>query len=131
MNFEKLLSNFDMGVCVDQQQREALVDLVILFVEIDGIVDQREMQYTQNWLESLIWTSTQSPADYLKEISVKCQTAIANNQVEDFIRHRASHIIDPKAQHEAVKLAEGVALADEELADVEEQALTFLKSCFY
>jgi len=130
MNFEKLLNHFDMGVCVDQQQREALVDLVILFVEIDGVVDEREIQYTQNWLESLTWTSAQSPASYLKEVSLKCQNAIANNQVNDFIRHRANHIIDPNAQLQAVKLAQGVAMADDELAPAEEQALAFLKSCF-
>jgi uncharacterized tellurite resistance protein B-like protein len=130
MNFEKLLNHFDMGVCVDQQQREALVDLVILFVEIDGVVDERELKFTQNWLESLTWTSSQSPASYLKEVSLKCKTAINSNQVNDFIRHRASHIIDRSAQEQAIKLAEGVAMADGELAAVEQQAIEFLKQCF-
>ncbi len=130
MNFEKLLNHFDMGVCVDQQQREALVDLVILFVEIDGVVDDREMQYTKNWLESLTWTSTLSPADYLQETSSKCQAAISENQVEDFIRHRAIHIVDHKAQQQAIQLAQGVAMSDGEIAPVEQQAINFLKSCF-
>ena len=130
MNFEKLLHHFDMGVCVDQQQREALVDLVILFVKIDGVIDDKELEYTTNWLKTLTWNSAQDTDSYLLETSEKCQTAITSNQVEDFIRHRASHIIDAKAQAQAIKLAEGVAMADGVLAPVEEQAISYLKSCF-
>ncbi|NRA84973.1 MAG: hypothetical protein HRU22_14755, partial [Gammaproteobacteria bacterium] len=88
------------------------------------------MQYTNDWLESLTWTSTLSPADHLNDISSKCQVAISENQVEDFIRHRAIHIVDHKAQQQAIQLAQGVAMSDGEIAPIEQQAIDFLKSCF-
>lgn len=130
MKFEKLLHHLDMGVCVDQQQREALVDLVILFVEIDGVIDSQEMEYTNAWLSTIKWNSAQDTVSYLKETSAKCQTAIATDCVEDYIRHRAEHIIDHEAQNQAIKLAEGVALADGELAPIEARAIAYLKKCF-
>lgn len=130
MNFENLLHHFDMGVCVDQQQREALVDLIILFVELDGVVDDKEMEFANDWLKTLSWNSAQDTDSYLQQTSVKCQVAIATHQIEDFIRHRASLIIDSKAQAQAIKLTSGVALADGVLAPIEEQAIKYLKSCF-
>lgn len=130
MNFEKLLNNFDMGVCVDQLQREALVDLVLLFVEIDGVVDDKEMQYTFEWVSSLAWTGDMSPIEYVKSISEAARDAIETNRIEEYIRHRSKHIIDSPAKSLAVELAKGVSLSDGHLDPKEEKAIKFLESCF-
>ena len=52
MKFENLLNYLDMGVCVEQLQREALVDLVVLFIEIDGVIDDAELAYTKKWFKN-------------------------------------------------------------------------------
>ena len=130
MNFESLLNNFDMGICVDQLQREALIDLVVLFVEIDGVVEDKEMEYTLNWVSSLIWTGESSPLDYVAQTSKNAREAIEGGLVEDFIRHRSKLIVDSPAKSLAVELAKGVALSDGHLAEEEAKAIEFLKSCF-
>ena len=130
MNFESLLNNFDMGVCVDQLQREALIDFVVLFVEIDGVVEDKEMEYTLNWVSSLIWTGECSPLEYVTSTSKVAREAIEAGLVEDFIRHRSKLIVDSPAKSLAVELAKGVALSDGHLDETEEKAITFLKSCF-
>lgn len=129
MNFEKLLNNFDMGVCVDQLQREALVDLVLLFVEIDGVVEDKEMEYTFNWVSSLIWNNETSPIDYVKAGSLTARAAIEGDEIEDFIRHRCKHIIDSPAKALALELAKGVSLSDGHLDEREAKAIAFLAEC--
>ena len=129
MNFEKLLNNFDMGVCVDQLQREALVDLVLLFVEIDGVVEDKEMEYTFEWVSSLKWKGEMSPVDYVKSVSVAARDAIETNRIEEFIRHRCKHIIDSPAKSLAIELAKGVSMSDGHLDPREEKAIEFLEGC--
>jgi uncharacterized tellurite resistance protein B-like protein len=129
MKFENLLNNFDMGLCADQLQREALVDLVVLFIEIDGVVDESEMNYLQKWLNNLTWTSNTPTETYLTDISVKCKNAIANAQIEDFIRHRTQHLLDEPVRQQAINLAEEVALVDGVLHHKEKAAINFLKQC--
>ncbi|MDP2561349.1 hypothetical protein [Psychrobium sp. 1_MG-2023] len=130
MNFEQLLNNFDMGVCVEQLQREALVDLVVLFVEIDGVVEDKEMQYTLDWMVDLVWENEKSPLEYLHSASLSAREAIETSMIEDYILHRTKHIIDSPAKSLALALAKGVALSDGELAPEEAQAIKFLESCF-
>lgn len=130
MNFEKLLNNFDMGVCVDQLQREALVDLVLLFVEIDGVVEDKEMEYTFEWVSSLVWSNETSPINYVKQISLAARDAIETDRIEEYIRHRCKNIIDSPAQNLAVELAKGVSMSDGHLDPKEAHALKFLESCF-
>ena len=129
MNFEKLLNNFDMGICVDQLQREALVDLVLLFVEIDGVVDDKEMEYTLNWVSSLAWHNDISPLDYIQTNLSQARAAIEANTVEDYIRHRCKHIVDSPAKSLAIELAKGVSMADGHLDQSEEKAIKFLQHC--
>lgn len=129
MNFEKLLNHFDMGVCVDQLQREALVDLVLLFVEMDGVVDDQEMEYTLNWVSSLIWHNDISPLTYIETNLLQARAAIEGNTVEDYISHRCKHIIDSPAKSLAIELAKGVSLADGHLDITEEKALIILQRC--
>jgi len=130
MNFEKLLNNFDMGVCVDQLQREALVDLVLLFVEIDGVVEDKEMEYTFEWVSSLVWTGDLSPIDYVKNVSLTARDAIETDRIEEFISHRCKHIIDSPAKSLAIELAKGVSMSDGHLDAKEAIAIKFLESCF-
>jgi len=130
MKFENLLNYLDMGVCVEQLQREALVDLVVLFIEIDGVIDDAELAYTKKWLKTLTWTSQMCTDTYLHDVSEKCKYAIKHNQVNDFILQRSHNIHDKPLQSEAIKLAEGVSLADGVLSQIEEQAIEFLKICF-
>lgn len=129
MNFEKLLNNFDMGICVDQLQREALVDLVLLFVEIDGVVDDKEMEYTLNWVSSLVWHNDISPLDYIQANLSQARVAIEAKTVEDYIRHRCKHIVDSPAKSLAIELAKGVSMADGHLDQSEEKAISFLQRC--
>jgi len=130
MKFEDLLNYLDMGVCVEQMQREALVDLVVLFIEIDGVVDEQELAYTKKWLSQLTWTSKICTDSYLKDISIKCKEAMKNDMVNDFISQRAKHIHDRSLQQQAIKLAQGVAKADGEVSPVEAKAIEFLTRCF-
>lgn len=129
MNFENLLNNFDMGVCVDQLQREALVDLVLLFVEIDGVVEDKEMQYTFDWVSSIKWDNPTSPVNYVKENLLTARAAIEAGEIEDFIRHRCKHIIDSPAKSLAVELAKGVSMSDGHLDSSEAKAIDFLTEC--
>jgi len=126
MNFEKLLNNFDMGVCVDQLQREALVDLVLLFIEIDGVVEDSEMAYAFDWVSSLQWDNPVTPIDYVKSNLVNARAAIESNDVDEFILHRCKHIIDSPAKILAMELATGVSLSDGHLDEREAAAIKFL-----
>ena len=38
MKFEQLLNHFDTGMCVDQMQKEALLDIALLFIGVDGVI---------------------------------------------------------------------------------------------
>jgi len=129
MNFENLLNNFDMGVCVDQLQRESLVDLVLLFIEMDGIVDDSEMAYAFDWVSSLKWDGPTSPVEYVKQNLINARAAIEGGTEQDFIRHRSRNLIDTPAKTLAVELATGVSLADGHLDDKEAAAIVFLKEC--
>jgi|GEM_PF-1166331 len=129
MNFENLLNNFDMGVCVDQLQRESLVDLVLLFIEMDGVVEDSEMEYAFDWVSSLKWDSETLPVDYVKQNLVSARAAIEAGTEQDFIRHCSKNLIDTPAKALAVELATGVSLADGHLDDKEAAAIKFLQQC--
>lgn len=129
MNFEKLLNNFDMGVCVDQLQRESLVDLVLLFIEMDGVVEDSEMAYAFDWVSSLKWDNELSPVDYVKQNLINARAAIEAGDEKDFIRHRSQNLIDSPAKTLAVELATGVSIADGHLDAKEASAISFLKEC--
>jgi len=127
MNFQNLLNNFDMGVCVDQLQRESLVDLVLLFIEMDGIVEDSEMAYAFDWVSSLKWDSDVTAVDYVKQNLNGARAAIEAGTEQDFIRHRCKHLIDSPAKSLAIELATGVSLADGHLDEKEAAAIAFLK----
>lgn len=128
MNFEKLLAAFDMGICADQLQREALFDLALLFIEIDGVETPEELDFISKWINDSQWSSHLSKSDYREQALVKCKAAIEDKEVETFIKSRAAQLSNSPIKDQAIKLLEDIVLVDGELADDEAKALSFLKN---
>lgn len=128
MNFEKLLAAFDMGICADQIQREALFDLALLFIEIDGVQTSQELEFIQQWVDESNWNGHLSSAEYREQSLKRCQTAIKNNEVEHFIKDKATLLINSSIKGQAIQLAEDIVMVDGQLAEDEAKALKFLKN---
>jgi len=129
MQFHRFLDALDMGQCQDQQQREALLDIALLFVAIDGVIDQSEVDAIHQWLDNISWTGDSDRHEYYESAQKKCLNAIRNNESEDFLRHRAKLLIDSNLKQQAVVLAETISNADGELDARELQALNVLRDC--
>lgn len=127
MKFEQFLNALDIGHCQDQQQREALFDLVLLFVIIDGVVAYSEMTFMKDWLATIKWNNELSKDEYYDVTLAKCKTAQENEQVEDFIAHRCKLLVDPQMKEQALKLARDIVMVDGELDENEAKALAFLE----
>lgn len=127
MKFEQFLNSLDIGHCEDQQQREALFDLVLLFVIIDGVVAYSEMTFMKDWLATIKWNNELSKDEYYDITLKKCQDAQDNDMVEDFIAHRCKLLVDPHMKEQALKLAKDIVMVDGELDDKEAKALAFLE----
>jgi uncharacterized tellurite resistance protein B-like protein len=128
MRFDSFISALDMGQCEDQMQRQALFDIALLFVVVDGVVDDSEVTFMKSWLDSIPWSGPISQDDYYTNTLSKCKHAAENDGVEDFIRHRASQLIDNDIKQQALKLAKDIANADGEIDAKEKRALDFLVS---
>ena len=126
MRFDSFIENLDMGQCEDQRHREAMFDIVLMIVMIDGTVDDSEQAYMENWLESLSWNSPTSTEDYYDATVEKVNYAVANGQALDFITHRAKLIVDQDVRDEALKLAHDVSMVDGQLDDKEREAIHLL-----
>lgn len=129
MQFHRFLDALDMGQCQDQQQREALFDIALLFVAVDGVIEQSEVDAIHQWLDTISWTGEMGRHQYYEAAQSKCLQAIRNNETEDFLRHRAKQLIDNSLKQQAVVLAETIANADGELDARELQALNILRDC--
>ena len=66
MKFEQLLNNFDMGVCVEQLQKESLLDLALLFVTVDGSIADEELNVVSAWAQKIEWNSAIEPSTVTK-----------------------------------------------------------------
>lgn len=128
MRFDSFIQNLDMGQCDDQMHRETIFDIVLMIVMIDGVVDESEQTFMENWLESLEWKGEKSTADYYDAVVKKVNYAVENDQAIDFISHRAKLIKDQDVRDEALKLAHDVSMADGELDDKEREAIKLLAS---
>jgi tellurite resistance protein len=126
MRFESFIQALDMGQCEDQQQRQALFDLALLLIAADGVISQSEIDFMHGWLNSLEWNSAISQDDYYSASLAKCQNAIANNGVEDFLAHRARLLVDKHIKEQAMKLVRDIAHVDGTLDDTESQAISIL-----
>lgn len=126
MRFESFISALDMGQCEDQLQRQALFDIALLFVNIDGVVTDSETQFMHDWLASIPWNGDVSKETYYVSTQDKCEAAIKGNQIEDFIAHRARQMMDPCIKEQALKLAHDISNVDGELDQTELAALAIL-----
>jgi hypothetical protein len=128
MRFDSFINALDLGQCEDQMQRQALFDIALLFVVVDGVIDDSEVAFMKNWLDSIPWSGPMSQDDYYANALSKCIHASENDGVEDFIRHRAGQLIDQNIKQQALKLAGDIASADGEIDAKEKDALSFLVS---
>lgn len=127
MNFDKLLAAFDTGVCADQLQREALFELALLFMDIDGVETQEELEFIDRWMKESEWNSHVSKADFKEQALVRVQEALANDGVEHFIHQKATSLVNSPAKEEAIKMVVELIAVDGELAETELKALGYLK----
>jgi uncharacterized tellurite resistance protein B-like protein len=126
MKFDSFIQSIDMGHCQDQQQREALFDLVLFLIVADGVITEQETQFMRQWLGKIEWTADVSKEEYYTTSLLKCYAAIKTNTVDDYLTHRAKLLIDKDMKQQAMQLVRDVAIADGELDDAEQQAINLL-----
>ncbi|MBE0367600.1 hypothetical protein J8L98_15200 [Pseudoalteromonas sp. MMG013] len=127
MKFEQLLSHFDSGICVEQLQKESLLDLALLFVGVDGVISDTELAVVRKWAETLSWNSSVKLDNYIVDMTGKCILAVKNDDIEAFIQHRMKHIVDKPMRELAVKLAHKVIAADGKIDSNELAAMSLLE----
>lgn len=128
MRFDKFLRTLDMGDCEDQLQRESLLEIAILFMVVDGAVDAAEEGVIKDWLNEIEWHSETQVEDFYSSAIQKANNASEQQDIEHFIAHRTSQLIDSDFKTNALKLAEEIAAADGILDEREASALKLLKS---
>ena len=112
MKFEQLLNHFDTGMCVDQMQKEALLDIALLFIGVDGVISESEKQVVHDWAEGLHWNSAIALHDYIEDSLAKSVVAISQNDIEAYVQHRMNNIVDEPMRKLAKDLAVRVIEAD-------------------
>ena len=126
MRFESFIQALDMGQCEDQLQRQALFDLALFFVMIDGEIADSETRFMQDWLNQIPWTSDVSKSEYYSTCMEKCQAALNDDDIEAFIAHRAKQLVDAGIKAQALKLANDIANVDGRLDEKEAHAIKLL-----
>ena len=126
MKFDSFIQSMDMGHCQDQQQRQALFDLVLFLIAADGVITEQETQFMRKWLDTIEWSADVSKEEYYTTSLLKCYAAIKTSTVDDFLTHRAKLLIDNDMKQQAMKLVRDVAIADGELDESEQQAINLL-----
>jgi uncharacterized tellurite resistance protein B-like protein len=126
MKFAHLIESLDMGHCQDQQQRQAVFDLVLFTIAADGVITQEETAFMQKWLSSIEWNADVTKEEYYTTTLLKCYAAIKTDTVDDYLTHRAKLLIDEKMKKQAMELIRDVALADGELHSAEQHVINVL-----
>jgi uncharacterized tellurite resistance protein B-like protein len=126
MKFDSLIQSIDMGHCQDQQQREALFDLVLFLIAADGVITEKESEFLRNWLSTIEWSASVTKQEYYTSTLLKCYAAIKTDTADDYLTHRAKLLIDNDIKQQAMKLVREVAVADGELDDAEQQVINLL-----
>jgi uncharacterized tellurite resistance protein B-like protein len=126
MKFYSLIQSIDMGHCQDQQQREALFDLVLFLIAADGVITEKESEFLRNWLSTIEWSASVTKEEYYTSTLLKCYAAIKTDTADDYLTHRAKLLIDNDIKQQAMKLVREVAVADGELDDAEQQVINLL-----
>jgi hypothetical protein len=127
VNFEKLLAAFDTGICADQLQREALFELALLFIEIDGVETEEELLFIDKWVDDCEWNSHISKTDFRDQAHQRVKEVLANDEVEHFIHQKSTSLVNSPVSDQAIKLVVEIIAVDGELAEKELEALGFLK----
>jgi uncharacterized tellurite resistance protein B-like protein len=126
MKFDSLIQSIDMGHCQDQQQREALFDLILFLIAADGVITEKESEFIRNWLSTIEWSASVTKEEYYSSALLKCYAAIKTKTADDYLTHRAKLLIDSDIKQQAMKLVREVAVADGELDEVEQQVINLL-----
>jgi len=126
MKFDSFIQSIDMGHCQDQQQREALFDLVLFLIVADGVITEQKTQFMRKWLGTIDWSADVSKEEYYTTTLLKCYAAIKTNTVDDYLTHRAKLLIDNDIKQQAMQLVREVAFADGVLDDAEQHAINLL-----
>ncbi|RRS07944.1 hypothetical protein EAG18_14165 [Pseudoalteromonas sp. J010] len=128
MKFEQLLNHFDTGICVDQMQKEALIDIAILFIGVDGVICESEKHVVRKWAKSLQWNSAIDLDSYIEDSLSKSVVAIKKNDIEAYVQHRMNNIVDEPMRKLAKDLAIRVIEADGNVKQAEKEALAILEA---
>lgn len=128
MRFENFLRTIDMGQCEDQLQREALLDIAMLFVVIDGNIAEDEKVFLESWVKELPWKSETCIEEYQKVALQKSMDVVELGNVEHFIAQQARLLVDNDIKAQALKMADEIANVDGVLCDKEQTALDILRS---
>ena len=126
MRFDRLIQTMDMGKCEDQLQRQALFDLALFLVVVDGVITDSESDFMHKWLDTLEWNSDINKDDYYNATLAKCYDALKKDTTEEFLIHRAKQLIDNEAKEQAMKLVRDIASVDGQLDNAEKEAIETL-----
>lgn len=127
MNFEKLLATFDMGVCADQVQREAVFELVLFFAAIDGVEAPEEENFIRQWIDASPWSSGVSKHDYRIIARNRVFKALETEDFEGFIKQRALSLNNCPSKNDTLDLLERLVAIDGYVHQLERQSLDYLK----
>ena len=126
MRFDRFIQTMDMGKCEDQLQRQALFDLALFLVVVDGVITDSESDFMHKWLDTLEWNSDINKDDYYNATLAKCYDALKKDTTEEFLIHRAKQLIDHEAKEQAMKLVRDIASVDGQLDNAEKEAIETL-----
>jgi uncharacterized tellurite resistance protein B-like protein len=128
MQFEKFIQALDTGRCHDQQQRQALFDLVLFLIVADGVITEQETEFMRKWLDNIEWSADVTKTEYYTTTLLKCYAAIKTHSVDEFLQHRANLLINSDIKVQAMQLVRDVAMADGELDPAEQHAISVLSA---
>ncbi|KZN30830.1 hypothetical protein [Pseudoalteromonas luteoviolacea] len=113
MKFEQLLSHLDSGVCVEQLQKESLLDIALMAQCVCGELKPGELSHVLQWANTLEWSTSTSLNDYVNESLEKCLTALKGDRLESFLEHRMQQIEDQPLKETASFLLNKIRAAQD------------------
>jgi len=124
--FRKALDFFSHE-SIEQQEREAIIDLLNLLCHIDGKIKLREQDYIDQFVENIDWHSGTAKETFLAMSVSRARAAVEGNHVDEFIDNIAARIPDKHYKQQAMNMAEAIALSDETMNSKEARILGHLK----
>ncbi|ESP90362.1 MULTISPECIES: hypothetical protein [Pseudoalteromonas] len=111
MKFEQLLSHLDSGVCVEQLQKESLLDIALMSQCVCGEITPSELSHVLQWANSLHWSAAISLNEYVDESISKCLLALRSGRLDSFIEYRMQQIEDAPLKETAQFLVNKIQVA--------------------